>query len=202
MIITLRQFQHILKIQDSSLDPFEQGVEIVGTITGKTGKQLEEMPILEFNHLSAEVSKAITDVVNQAKAKRVARLHCGKHTYQLEHNIKKMNYGQWVTVMHFVKNEPIKNAHLILATIARPVRWGYKFKGNHAHHNIYAEHILDAPVNEVYNACLFFCKLFKVSLAAILDYSTTQEEMKQHPQILRGLQDSISIMDGFIQQNK
>ncbi len=203
--MTLRQFQQIVKIGESDLNEVEQSTEIISILTGQTTRQLDEMPYIEFKDLAKQVTAEIKKVDISTKGYRINRIKCPSRTYSFMYDLRKINFGQWITVMHFAKENTLQNAHLILATIAQPVKWGFKFKGDAKKHKDYAEDILDASVMDVYNACVFFCRKFQISFSSIQDYLIQQiaETNPIEAQQVREMVASLpKITDGFIAQKK
>lgn len=203
--MTLRQFQQIVKISESDMNEVEQSTEIIAILTGQTTRQLDEMPYIEFKELAKRVTAEVKKVDITTKGFRINKIKCPARTYSFMYDLRKINFGQWITVMHFAKENTLQNAHLILATIAQPVKWGFKIKADTKKHKDYAEDILDAPVMDVYNACVFFCRKFQISFTSIQDFLIKQiaETNPIEAQQVREMVDSLpKITDGFIAQKK
>lgn len=200
--ITLRDYQALVNVQSSGMDEMDKQTELISILSGKTNKQLEEMPLADYNRLAVRMKEvlAVDKVPGEVKELINGLYIC--------YDVSKVTKGQWNTLMHFMQGNPILNAHLILASVAQPSRkrwWGAKVMPHQPeHHADYAELLLEAPVKDVYHSCLFFCKVFKNSLAASLDYLEAQARAKGEniqTEVRAAIQASISVMDGFIAQN-
>lgn len=202
--MTVRQVQGIVKIQASAMDDLDKQTEILSILTGKTPRELEGMSLTAYRDLYAKMRDLLTGF-DKMPGMPVKYLN----GFKIPYDVSSMDYGQWVTLMHFTGNgDTVGNMHLILASIVQPSKKiaGMRFtqKNNPEHHALYAEALLDAKVIEVYHSCLFFCQMFRNSLHAIRGYLTRELIAKgaNPKQAYQTIWDSIKSMDGFIAQNK
>ena len=159
--ITVGQFQELWKINKSDLDPEEKLTEMVAAISGKTTNEVDQLTVPEFNKLAKEVKEILSQPLPDSKPPKTL---CG---YGITYEPARLNRGQYVTVLHFVKGDVVENCHLILASLTYDPKTG---KHDSERHKEIAEQMQEAKLVDVYPATVFFCELFKVSMKSLQSY--------------------------------
>ena len=95
--------------------------------------------------------------------------------YYFEKNARKINGGQWITIMHFLEDEEQidANLHNLLACFASRYKW-LRHKYNGDIHNDVAEDMLDLPITAVKPLTDFFLKDWLASVKNMAVYLETQ----------------------------
>lgn len=197
--ITVGQFMNLSKLAVEKIEDQDKAEQAVSIIYDKTPQEIDEMPAIEFNRLAAEAGRFLTEKI---PGKVVKKISTPENEYAIVYDPKKLKHRQYVEILHFGE-KPIHNMNLLLASIVRPIR---KVKGkaievdnNVLEHEQIAEDLLNAPVCDVYHACVFFCKLYKSLISSSRDFlipemmKTGMTKEKADTLIM----DSISAMDGF-----
>lgn len=201
--ITVQQYIDVDKLSDDKKIDSEEKVEkIIAILFNLTERDVEELPITTFNNYAKQIGELLIDKKIPGKAVRYIKVNGRK--YAIEYNPTKLMHRQYVELQFFQQGGVIQNLHLLMASIIRPVRFGFKMKNDAKKHSVYAEDILNARFIDVYHTCVFFCNLFrnliqhtKVSLAVkMMKMGATME------QSLKLLNASLDAMDGFIPLEK
>lgn len=198
MDITVGQYQELYAIQKSDIDELEKITESVAVLSGMTARQLDELPVIEFNKLANNVMAILSKELPPSDPKKI--IQCEDSEYGISYEPAKLNRGQYVTVLHFMKGDLIANCHLILASLSYNVRTKKHEAENHA---AIAEDIKSAKFMDVYSACVFFCELFRNSISSLQGF--LEKEMKRtgkQKEVKKAITDLIKIMDGYIPQSK
>lgn len=201
--LTVGEYQALLKVQLSEMDEMDKITESVAILTGKSNAQIEDMPMTEFNSISAEIVKIFEQAKLEADPKRTIKVN--GRTYGITYEPKHLRTAQYIEIQHFMKGNIIENLHLLMASISYPVKrawWGGMVgsKNDSTRHEIVAEDMKDARFVDVYSAAIFFCHLLKNSIKGLEVYLIRELKMKgvmpsQSKKILMDLQSSL---DGFI----
>ncbi len=199
--ITLQQFQEVYRLSLSTdLDEMEKVGRIICILYDKTETQVDDMTMAEFNKLANQCSFLLID---QIPGKPQRKVHANGKKYGIIYNPRLLRHRQYVEILHFAET-PIENMHYIMASIVQPIRWGMRKKNEVSMHEEISNDMLNARLIDVYQTCLFFCKLFRNSMLGIKGY-LVQEMMKKgmnEYQAAMLLNDSLSAMDGFIPPGK
>lgn len=187
MAITLGVFQEIYKIQKSDIDSEEKITEMVSVLSGKPVSEVEDLQVPEFNKLSYKVMEILKTPLPEAKPQKTIA------GYNICYEPAKLKRGQYVTLMHFMKGDVVENAHLIMACLVT----------EEGEHSEIADKMQDAPLSEIYPACLFFCELYRVSIRSLENYLVKEMLKKKMPlkksqQIVKGL---MTGLDGYTMPN-
>lgn len=194
--ITVGQYQELYAIQKSELHELEKITESVSVLTGKTARELDEMPVLEFNKLASEINKELSKEIPKAEPQKIIK--CENNSYGICYEPSKLNRGQYVTVLHFMKGDLIANCHLIISSLT----YNPKTKKHEADkHALIAEDIKSAKFIDIYSACVFFCGLFRNSINSLQGFLEKELMMKGIKEANKTLKDLITVMDGYIQPN-
>lgn len=189
MRLSVRQFQELFHIVEMDLPDIELSTIIVKTLTGKSDAEIENMPVKKFNKICRDAKKSIDAYVsNVDKKKAVKFLKVNGNLYQLHYDMRRMNAGKYVEAATF-SQEPIKNLHKILATMAVPMHWtwgGLRAKPyNEQKHEEIAEDMLDADFEVAYAACVFFCKVWAELIKNLNTYGSNPQEEEILERLLR-----------------
>jgi hypothetical protein len=201
--ITIGQYQEIYAINKQEGDDADKAVESVSILTGKTTRDIEEMPMSEFQVLSKSIVDALA--IAQVKTTPSNYLRSGKKIYQINYIVQSYRYGQYVELQHWLAGNLIENMHNILASIAIPVK---KFlwiklpaKNDSTKHKEIADDFKEVSFSEAYGCIVFFCRILSDSIKGIQDYLISEMKGKMPEEQLRKLiTDSIGVMDGFTVQ--
>jgi hypothetical protein len=190
--ITIEEYQHIYGIIiDENLTDLDKEVKLIALI-----HQLKEE---EVDNLSFESFKKMKESLaflhnGKIEGKLKNRIKVNGNEYQLSLDAFKITYGQYVDLTSFMSADGglIGNLHLVLASLAMPVRknwFGRRLLGTYGSkpHNEVADDMLKANFADCHHACIFFCKLINDLTKATLSYSIKQilREKKATKQKLR-----------------
>lgn len=185
--------------QDTELDESDKCTRAVGIVYDMTDKQVEELPLSEYNSRVHEAGRFLLEKVPQIKPKRTIK--AGNHKFTICYEPSKLRQRQFVEIMHFGKN-PIANMNLVLASLVKPVKFGIATKNNAKDHDRISEQLLQAKVTDVFPACVFFCSLYKNLMISGRDFLVKEmlkakmTEQEANELIMA----SINSMDGFSTQ--
>jgi len=172
--ITVQQFQDIHRLSiTADIDTDTKVERVVSIVYDKTEREVEEMLLKDFNKAAKECSFLLTD---QIPGKPVREIKTNGRRYAIEYNPRKLKYRQYIEVLTYA-SKPIENLHLIMASIVNPVRWGIKRKNEAKDHEKIAADMQEAKMTDVYNSCVFFCKLYTNSIR-VIQPSLVEEMMK------------------------
>lgn len=201
--ITVGQFmdlQTLAKREADSDNQYEKAENAISIFYGLTPKEIDELPTSEFNFLSkrcAEIMKMPLD----DKPQKVITVN-GKR-YEIIYDPKQLRHRQFVEIQHFVSNGMFENIHNILASIVMPIgRFGKRIKNTAELHDEISNDMLDAKITDVYNSCVFFCKLYLNSLLHIRGYLVHKMMIQgaTKEQAMELVNSSINAMAGSITQ--
>lgn len=162
--ITVEQYQKIYPIiSDEAKILEDKKVEVVSMLSDKSIEQLDELTIGQFNEIAKDYS-FLFDGTIKGEAKQ--RIKANGNTYQVQTDVKKMPFARYVEVKHYRDTDFIKNLHLILASIVKPVKESYDVK----RHGEYASDMLKANFADCYQVAVFFCALYSNVIKTIPHY--------------------------------
>ncbi len=187
------QYQELYRIAKSEIDEMDKVTESVAVLTGKTTRQVDEMPVTEFNKLATE---AINSFKEEISPKAEKSFEVNGRTYYLLYEPGKLTRGQYVTLQHFLQMDVVENCHYILAALTYDKKTG---KHDSDRLQEIADDILDADFKVVYSSCLFFCKLFTYSISNLRGYLGREMKKKgmRKEEVNQLLKNFKSVMDGF-----
>lgn len=193
--LTVGQFQELYKVQKSDMDDLDKVTEMVAIISGKTNNEVDSMPVPEFNRLASEVTEAISKPLPKVEPKKIIE------GVGITYEPAKLNRGQYVTVMHFMKGDVIENAHLILASISYNPKTR---KHESDKHSEIAERLQDARMVDVYASCVFFCQLFNASMSSLENFLVKELLRKgmTKPQATIRIRALLKGLDGYTTLNR
>lgn len=188
--ITVGQFQEIYKINKSEIDPEEKMTEMVSVLAEKTVQEVDTMTVPDFNKLSSEIVKILSNPLPETKPSRTIS------GFPIVYEPAKLSRGQYVTIVHFMKQDVIENCHYILASLTYNEKTG---RHESEKHKEIAEKMQDAKLTEVYPATVFFCQLFRASMQSLQSFflkamMTKGMKAKEAQKLMAGLMKGL---DGF-----
>ena len=128
-----------------------------------TEEEVDNLPIDKFKSMKDTLA-FLHDGKIEGKLKSIIKANGIK--YQMSLDAFKITYGQYVDLTSFMSADGglIGNLHLIMASLAKPVKrnWlGIPYVdayGSKAHNEV-AKDMLKANFADCYSTCIFFCKL-------------------------------------------
>jgi hypothetical protein len=196
--ISVKQYQKIHHILiDNESNRLDKLTLIISILTGKSEAEIDSMPLNKIHKYNYIFEDKIPI------GKPIKRIKVNGRHYRFEYNIQKLPAARYIESKHFVQKGYIENLHTIMASCVIPqkkILWFYfDKKYNAADHSKYADDMLDAPFPFVYNASVFFCKVFKAWIDYILFYLEKEMSHKMNKDKMIHLKDYFkTIMDGFI----
>ena len=201
--MTVEQFQKLNKVYELDLPEEQKATLYVKALTGYSDGQISQMHIKKFNKLCAKVNTAFAakNFNFQNRNPRKYNIANGR-IYRFNYDLKMPpnNAGKYIEVATY-SADLINNLHLILATMATPIKWFRAVKSEAWQHEKIANDMKKLDFAVAYNAVVFFCE---VSRKSIMDLQPFLVEMtaKTIPEaeankILLGLQKTL---DGFTMQ--
>lgn len=194
--ITVRQYQDIFPIiTDENLTDLDKLVKVIGILTGYNEDFIDSWPIDKLNEY-----RHLFEFDFKKEARKRVKVN-GRY-YRFNWEVNKLKAARYIEAKTFVGEGLFQNLHRIMASCVIPQRKvGFLYfdkKYNAAHHDKYANDLLDAPFPFVYNACVFFCQLLMKWIDVTLSYSEELKGKMTASQI-KALRESLqSITDGFI----
>ena len=168
MRITIRNFQALVQISESPLSDIDRSIEMVKLFTGFSQVKVDNMNAIKFNNICKLINSKFdkwNKGLSDGKPKNLILVN-GKY-YRLKYDIKEMVASQYVEAVTFAQ-EPIKELHKILATMAVPVRWSWgkwkEYPYKPEEYEAICEQMLDADYDDVYHALLFFWAVLEESM--------------------------------------
>jgi hypothetical protein len=204
MKLTVGQYQELYSISKSNLDEIDKAIQSVGIVTGKTERQLDDMPVSEFNALSKTVITSFEKA--RFNNKPSTYLRSGKKLYKIDFDVSNISAGQYIEVQEWLKGDLIDNMDKILASICRPVNDYYLFKRvrkyDGSQHPYVCRDMKEVDFNEAYGCIVFFCQLLIGSIKALEVYLSKELPQTERQNLLKAIVDLPSVMDGFTVQQE
>lgn len=195
MRINVETFQKLYAVSLMETDEVEKSAQYVQILTGKTDEQVNRMKVRKFNKMCAKINKAFELVGKNLQGGQPKNyVWANGRLYKLVYDIR--TAGKYVETATFA-TDVIGNLHLIMATIAQPVKLTWKgFKiGKRDHHEI-ANDMLKLDMAHAYQAAVFFYLVFRESLVSSMTYfGETETEAKEKVVTF------IKSLDGFTMPN-
>lgn len=142
--IILAQFQQIEAVNNKpNIEDIDKVLFSVCILFGMTEYQLDKTPPLKAAKLIKQVEKIFAKPFNPAPKKRIGK-------YWMQFDPAKLRFGQYIELAYFLReeknqNNAIKNAHLVLASIAN----NWRGKNVTSDHRKKAEYFLKRPISEI-----------------------------------------------------
>jgi hypothetical protein len=207
--ITIEEYQHIYGIIiDENMTDLDKEAKLIALVHELTEVEVDNLSFDDFRKMKASLEFLHSGKI-EGKLKNIIKANGNE--YQLTLDAFKITYGQYVDLTSFMSADGglIGNLHLVLASLAMPVRknWlGRRLLGTYGSkpHNEVADDMLKANFSDCHHACIFFCKLINDLTKVTLSYSIKKilREKKVSKQKLREiLNRSKADGDGYIMPN-
>ena len=179
--VTLKQYQAInalfkeskdkgegLEGNDKELHDFNTECALISLLTGTDMDEILSLNRSAHNRIMNELGFLSQPVVGTVKTK----VKVNGHRYYFEKEAKKINSGQWVSLMHFLKDEDKidENLHNLLACFAYRYKW-FRAKYNGKIHEDVAKDMQELPITVVKPLTDFFLQSYLKSATRTLRYS-------------------------------
>lgn len=189
--LTVGEYQQLYSIHTSKDDEIDKAVQSVAILTGKARWEVEEMDFNEFSRVTKEIAILFTP----QEGKPTTSIRINKKRYSVVLNPRKISFGQYIDLQHFLKGNLIENLHKIMACLVVPKKLFGRGKYDGENHEIISKGIQDCNFIDVQSTCVFFSLLWSHSIKATIPY--LKQEMKKKKVNLpeTALQ---NIMDGFL----
>jgi hypothetical protein len=201
--VSVYQFQQIQSIKEEN--GFDASCKIVGILFNLTDRQVDMLPIQEFNKL-LEQTKFLE---KQLVSKTPKYIKVRGNIYRFVPDIREIRVGgtgRYITAKHFQK-DVINNLHRLVATMVIPQKRGWFGLKDAEYiaqdHDKYADDLLHAKITEVHGALVFFCKVFltwiETSKDSLIQTLVKRKQMNQYQAEIY-LRDLWEFMDGYTKQ--
>lgn len=200
--VTVWQYQQIQNMfsKKDNLTDLDIAVKTLAILTNQTESQIDSISLKDLNK---ELNKIKFVLDEKPEPKPVDFIKLGKKRYRCVYDIKSLPYSRYLETKFFGEDVGY-NIHKIAASMVLPMKltWrGWKVaKYDASKHEEYASDLLEAPFEAVYGSVVFFCQVFKNSIASLKDYLISgmmEKGMKKEEAeiIVEALCEN---MDGFI----
>ena len=164
--VTLQEYQAItalfkeaeekavnLKNKAKELHDYHTECALISTLTGVDMDEILSLNRSAHNHIMNALGFLSEPITGKVKT----RTRINKRWYYFEKNARKINGGQWVTIMHFLEDEDKVdgNLHNLLACFAYRYKW-MRAKYNGKIHEDIAKDMLGLPMTTVKPLTDFF----------------------------------------------
>lgn len=167
--MTLGQYQALYSIQKTDLDELDKVTESVAILTGKTNREVEDMPVTEYKRVVNELAGIWQKVQLQTEAVK-KQIPANGRTYGITFVPANLTAGQYIELQKWMQGDVFENAHLILASISYPIIGGKDGKNDPSMHQQVSADFQEAAFKDVYPSILFFCQLFDASIRGLENY--------------------------------
>lgn len=179
--LTVGEYQELYKIHRSKDDDLEKSILSVAVITGKTRWEVEEMDLAEFNEQARVISILFSSPVDRVAPKIQVKVNNKK--YRICLNPRKISFGQYVDIQHFLKGNMIENMHKLFACLLVPYKFMKQGKYDGANHEQVAEGVLYMNFIDVHSTCVFFLTLWNASIKATTAYLKQEWKKETNSQL-------------------
>lgn len=203
MKITIKTFQNLFSIQNSTMDELDKSILLVQTLTGKSQFEIEKMKVKKFNKICAKINKVFENLSTEmTEGKPKNFIKANGNWYFINYDVSELTSGRYVETATF-GNDVIGNLHKLMATMVNPVKltWkGFKVLPYDAtKHSKVSEDMLQADFTVAYQANVFFYALFNHSILNLKDFLEANVKDKESVKLL--LMNFKEVMDGFTMPN-
>ena len=204
--LTVGQYQQLYEIHTGEGEDLDKIIQSVCILTSKTEKEVEDMTVPDFNKVSSEIARIFTEANLSRKPK--AYIKIGGKRFGITYNPATLTTGQYVEIQTWMRSNLTENINKIMASLVYPIkgRWPFLWRGkyNAEIHPKISEQILDCKFIEVHSTCVFFLKLWRNSIKALVPY--LEKELKKKGQTKEKMQELRTILkqagDGFLMPNE
>lgn len=203
--LTVRQYQELYRIRTSKdYDDVEQRIQLMSVLTGLSENKVQDLKIPEFNKISREIASIFNKPMFKSDfgVRPKAYIKIGGKKFGIIYNPATISAGQEVSINTWMSTGIVENLNKIMASLVYPVKgvWPIMWRGKDVDHVKVSEQILDCKFIEVHSTCVFFLKLWRNSIKALVPY--LEKEMKKGGQTKEKIQELRTILnsagDGFL----
>lgn len=197
MKITVQKFQQLYAFMENEPDLLERNIKLVQVLLDKSQEEVDAMTYKQFAKVSKRIAKLFDLNIELMQLTRPKKyIKCKGQWYEMEYDPKKINAGQYIELATFQK-DTINNLHLILASIAKPIKFNWlRTKVTYLddfEHEKKADDFLHADFKVSYHVAVFFYLLFKKCLKITL--LSLKEEQVENLQSFSN--DLLKTLDGL-----
>ena len=198
--MTVEQFQKISKVHELDLPEEDKATLYVKAMTGLTEGEIDRMQVKKFNKLCTKVKTAFEvkayDFEN-GKPRKYFRINGTMYRFNYDLKRPPNNAGRYIEVATY-SEDIIGNLHLIMATMATPIKWFKAVKAEAWQHEHIANDMKQLDFAVAYHAAVFFCGVFNRSMMALQPYLIAELSKKMEPALAKQtIQASQKVLDGF-----
>ena len=114
--MTLQMYEHLSKIAESDTDDIEKQIQMVSVLTGKSVKEVEDLPISEYHSLAKKTVFLMREpAVEQIKSNTVKT---NERVYVITNDVTKITTAQYIDFQEYMKQG--KNLANVLSTLLVP----------------------------------------------------------------------------------
>jgi hypothetical protein len=194
--ITVEQYQQVQRLNKEPLEDLDKMVRIIQILFGLSENQVNDLPVPRFNEMVAKVTETFSSGLKAGIPPKSIRV--GRRRYRMLYAAKKLTYGQWTDLQHFLNGDTIENLHYVAAVIATRKRL-FKAKPNF---QAVANDFLNANFLKTYNAVVFFCLTMTGLKKVTRDFLESPKKVTTQMKTILNLEaekDLSNGMDGSIQ---
>lgn len=178
-MLTVEQVQELYAIARTVTDPTEQAIRNVMVIRGLTERQVDDMPVPEFNKYAREAVAILS--YSGGTGHPHSFIKANGRLFQVNYKVHTISAGQNAEINEWLREgDVIGNLDKLLASISVEVkRYGWiklPARKRREHAEIAAD-FKQADFFTVMDCIVFFCAIFEHSTKAILESPILQKEM-------------------------
>ena len=114
--MTLQMYEHLSNIAESDTDDIEKQIQMVSVLTGKSVKEVEDLPISEYHSLAKKTVFLMREpAVEQIKSNTVK---INERVYVITNDVTKITTAQYIDFQEYMKQG--KNLANVLSTLLVP----------------------------------------------------------------------------------
>jgi len=114
--MTLQMYEHLSKIAESDTDDIEKQIQMVSVLTGKTTKEVEDLPISVYHDLAKKTVFLMREPeIEQIKSNTVK---INERVYVITNDVTKITTAQYIDFQEYMKQG--KNLANVLSTLLVP----------------------------------------------------------------------------------
>jgi len=195
--ITVYKYQEIVKALDEK-DTIDKASKLISIIYDLPLMEVESMHLEEY----IKLSNSLKFIGEDFKGKVKPYIKCNGKKYAFVWDVRQIPAARYIELKHF-GGDFINNIHKLYASMVIPMdkKWyGWKLgKYDASKHEEYANDILYASIEDIYNSVVFFYLVLKNWIDSMQDYLKKQKILGMN-QDLKDLQDLKKFMDGSTAQ--
>lgn len=205
MKITIEKYQQLNEIVQMDFTETDKASLLIQSLMDMNEEEVKALPPWRHKKICKEINNVFANFSIDMDVKKPRKyVRIGWKIYQFNYDIAQapMNTGRYVETATFVV-DITKNIHKILATMATPMKMTLKGLKPHdvdsTMHESISMDMLKLDFNIAYQACVFFCKVFKRSMLISPSYFKT---ISVSPEMLQFYQETLkSISVGYTTSN-